>query len=93
VPAALWGPCTGSREDVMYHRDLFPPGNVRASANGQKRGGATWPIVSPSGLLMRKIKGKSTKDDMMHIEVRNMFVAAAALLIVVVAASLMGGVY
>jgi len=42
---------------------------------------------------MRKIKGKSTKDDMMHIEVRNMFVAAAALLIVVVAASLMGGVY
>ncbi|HWQ18541.1 MAG TPA: hypothetical protein VN455_02110 [Methanotrichaceae archaeon] len=43
--------------------------------------------------LMRKIKGKHTKDDVMHIETRNLVVAAAALLVIVLAASLMSGVY
>jgi hypothetical protein len=43
--------------------------------------------------LMRKIKGKSTKDHVMHIETRNLVVAVAVLMVIAVAASVMGGVY
>lgn len=41
--------------------------------------------------LMRKVKGKHSKDDVMHIETRNLVVAVAALMIIVLAAvSIMG---
>lgn len=43
--------------------------------------------------LMRKVKGKHSKEDVMHIETRNLVVAVAALSIVLAAVISMYGIY